>query len=74
MAFTAQMIGSRKNLYPECSIATEMNGHATGGETPGGQRRNVLVYKLLLQKMVLKLYNCIQIILQIQKRNFTYLN
>jgi len=34
------VIGSKKNLYPE-------NGNANGGETPSGQRRNVLVYRLL---------------------------
>ncbi len=77
MAFTFQMIGSRKNYIRNAQLpefVTEMNGNAAGGETPGGQRRNVLVYNLLLQKVVLKLCNNIQIILQFQNIIFTYLN
>ncbi len=77
MAFTFQMIGSRKNYIRNAQLpefVTEMIGNAAGGETPGGQKRSVPVYNLLLQKVVLKLCNNIQIILQFQNIIFTYLN
>ncbi len=42
MAFTFQMIGSRKNYIRNAQLpefVTEMIGNAAGGETPGGQKR-----------------------------------
>jgi len=46
-----------------------MNGNANGGKTPSGQRRNVLVYRLLWQQIILKNDQNVQI----QTRNVYYL-
>lgn len=53
-----------------------MNGNANGGETPSGQRSNVLVYRLLWQQIILKnvqIHQNVHQNVQIQNRNVAYL-